>query len=157
MNNKLGSLFLCLAFGLTAYVLIDFWSFERLPLIKKMQILWEEDLDTMLSEQLLPTSWNAIREIELVPGSADDKDWFKRLHVPIEIKKSGTFKLQIMLVNWEDEGKHGVYLQYDLVDLNSPIHNTVWENSRTLILDDPKSLYSRLSAKKIKNIKLVPF
>lgn len=93
-------------------------------------------MQSMQEKHQLPEQWNSVREVELVPGDDLSKEWLKHLQVPIVLKKDGGFRLQVMLVPWEEDGKHGALMQYDMEDLSSPNHNTVWELSRTFILSD---------------------
>lgn len=144
MAKRISLLFLCVAFGVSAYILLDRWQYEKMTPIKKMQRLWEEDVQAMQESHQLPAQWNSIREIELTPGDDVSKEWLKNLQVPVVVKKDGAFRLQVMLVPWEENGKQGALMQYDLVDLNSLNSNTVWETSRTFILSDNESWLSEI-------------
>jgi hypothetical protein len=137
MNKKFALMLLATAFGLAAYVVLDNWRFEKLPLTKKMQKLWEDDMELMADSHILPRGWSSIREIEISPGSDEARAWLKHLQVPVVLDKKGDFKLLIIFMPWNQDGKDGVYIQYDLEDLTSPNKNTVFETSRTIMLKDP--------------------
>ena len=110
-------LFLCIAFGAGGYFLLDTWRFDK----------------------SLPKIWSSIREIELSPGTEESVSWLKQLQIPVILNKDGNYKLQILFVPWEEGGKVGTFIQYDLVDLKSENSNTVWETTRTFILSDESS------------------
>lgn len=133
--KRLALLILGVAFAIAAFLLLNEWRFEKLSSIKKMQQLWEEDMESMAENHQLPKTWSSIREIELNPGSPEALDWLKKLQVPVVIDKKGDYKLQILFLPWTEEGKEGVFLQYDLVDLNSKNNNTVFETNRTIMLN----------------------
>lgn len=140
MKKILSLLFLCAGMGLVSNLVYERWQFQKLSAMKKLQQLWAEDLQVMAETSQLPKEWSSIREIELTPGSEDAMDWLKALRVPVEVdKEHGKYKLQVMLVLWEDEGKQGALMQYDLVDLDSGNDNTVWETNRTFLLTSENS------------------
>jgi len=134
VNKRLALFFLCAAFAIAAYLLLDEWRFEQLSSLAKTQQLWEQDMEMMQENHQLPKAWSSIREIELSPGSQEALMWLKHLQVPVIVDKKGEFKLQILFLPWAEEGKQGVFLQYDLVDLKSPNSNTVFETNRTIML-----------------------
>jgi len=133
--KRLALLILCAAFATAAYLLLNEWRFEKLSSLKKMQQLWEDDMEMLTENHQLPKAWSSIREIELNPGSAEALDWLKKLQVPVVVDKKGDYKLQVLFLPWTEEGKEGVFLQYDLVDLNSKNNNTVFETNRTIMLN----------------------
>lgn len=143
MLKRISALLLLVAFGVAAFILLDTWRYENLSSINKLQRLWVEDLQSMGESHRLPAGWNSIREIELNPGALQSADWLKKLKVPVSVRTDGEFKLQVLLVPWEEDGKEGVTVQYDLVNLKSS--NTVWETNRTFILSDENSWLSKLS------------
>lgn len=132
--KRLALLILGAAFAIAAFLLLSEWRFEKLSSLKKMQQLWEEDMETLAESHQLPKAWDSIREIELNPGSPEALEWLKKLQVPVVVDKKGDFKLQILFLPWTEEGKEGVFLQYDLVDLKSPNNNTIFETNRTIML-----------------------
>lgn len=147
VNSRFGLLLLCAAFGIAAFLLLDEWRFEKLSSLKKMQTLWEQDLQMMQENRQLPPAWNSIREIELSPGSQEALIWLKKLQVPVAVDKKGEYKLQILFLPWTEEGKEGVFLQYDLVDLKSPNSNTVYETNRTIMLTGENNWLEQLLKK----------
>lgn len=147
VNSRLGLLLLCAAFGIAAFLLLDEWRFEKLSSLKKMQTLWEQDLQMMQENHQLPAAWNSIREIELSPGDQEALIWLKKLQIPVVVDKKGEYKLQILFLPWTEEGKEGVFLQYDLVDLKSPNSNTVYETNRTIMLTGENNWLEQLLKK----------
>lgn len=143
MIQRLALLLCCGAFAVAAYVVLDAWQFEHLPTAKKLQRLWEDDMLHMSNTHQLPPAWKSVREIELTPGDEQARQWLRELQVPVTVHKDGQYKLQVMMVSWDDETKLGAYVQYDLMDLNSKNENTIWESNRTFILTDSNSWMSQ--------------
>jgi hypothetical protein len=126
-----------LAIGIVAYVCLDFWSARNAPLYKRLERQWAEDVANLEASGKLPKAWFDVRGIELIGGTPETKEYLSRIHIPFTPKKDGHFKLEILVVMWEEEGKRGTLLQYNLVDLKT--QNNFWELSRTLILSRPQN------------------
>lgn len=126
------------AVGLTAYVVLDFYSDRNAPLHKRLERLWAQDLRNLEESNRLPPQWQDVGEVELFGGTPQTKNWLKRIHVPIRPKKAdGQHKLEVLVVAWEEEGVQGALVQYNLVDRKT--QNMIFELGRTLILHDPNS------------------
>lgn len=122
-------------FGITAYVCLDFWSSRNAPLYKRFERQWAEDVDELEASGKLPAAWFDVGHLELYGGNPESKEWLQRIHVPLKTKKDGHYSLEVLVVAWEEDGKRGTLVQYDLVDLKSG--NNVWELGRTFILSRP--------------------
>jgi hypothetical protein len=136
MLQKFHLLFWCLAIGIIAYVCLDFWSMRNAPLPMRLERQWRDDVEQLEASKKLPPGWFDVKDIEVYGGSPETKDWLKQIQVPLSTKKDGHFKLDVLVVAWEEEGKRGTMVQYDLVDLKSG--NNIWELGRTLILSRPR-------------------
>lgn len=123
--------------GLSAYVALDFWNSRNAPLFKIFERQWHQDVETLEASGKLPKPWFAIKDLEIYGGTPESKAWLKRIKHPLKTKLAGTHKLEVLVVAWEEDGKNGVLVQYNLVDLKS--QNMVWELGRTLILKDPSA------------------
>ena len=132
MSRKLSLLFLCVALGLTAYVLLDYWAFKNGHPVQKLDRLWNDDIAILEASKKLPPAWFKIKNLELYGGTDEAKAWLKRLHPNIKTQKDGTHTLEVLLLVWEEDGKKGAVIQYNLTDLKSK--NMVWELGRTFIL-----------------------
>lgn len=130
--RKIGLLFLCLGVGLTTFVLLDFWSDHNAPLYLQLQQQWEEDVHNLEASPKLPKAWFDVKELEITGGTPETKSWLRRIHVPLKTKKDGHYKLEVLVVAWEEEGKQGALVQYNLTDLKT--QNMIWELGRTFIL-----------------------
>lgn len=131
----------CLALALISYVTLDFWHTRNAPLYKKLERQWAEDVELLEDSGKLPQPWFDVKEIELVGGTPETRNWLKRIKIPVTVKNDvGTYKLEVLVVVWEEEGKRGTMVQYNLVELKSG--NTIWELGRTLILSRPDALTS---------------
>jgi hypothetical protein len=101
----------------------------------RLQALWESDLELLGTAHKLPPQFANIREVALKPATATAKEWAKNLKIPIALNSQGQYRLEILLLSFEEEGTIGAIMQYDLVDLKSD--NLVWEVGRTFILEFP--------------------
>lgn len=141
MQRRVYLLLWCLAIGLIAYVTLDFWHGRNAPLYKKLERQWFEDVDLLEESGKLPQPWYDVKEVELIGGTPETRNLLKRIKIPVGVKnQGGTYKLEVLVVVWEEEGKRGTMIQYNLVDLKSG--NTVWELGRTLIHSRPDLLSS---------------
>jgi len=137
MRRRVPLLILCFAFGLAAYTLLDFWSARNAPLYKKLERQWIEDVDDLEASGKLPKEWHDVGVVETIGGTPETKDWLQRIEVPIKPHTGGHYKLEILVVAWDEDGKKGALIQYDLE--NAKTGATTWETGRTLILSKPQS------------------
>lgn len=144
MRQRLPLLLLCAAFGIVAFVLLDFWTVRNAPLYKRLERQWAEDVATLEESKKLPKQWYDVGEVEVIGGTPETKEYLGRIQVPVKAKKGGKNKLEILVVVWEEEGKRGTTVQYDLIDPETK--NNFWELGRTYILStpDPKDFKSFL-------------
>lgn len=136
MRQRLPSLLLCLAFGITAFVLLDFWSSRNAPLWERLERQWSNDVDNLEASKKLPKEWYDVGQVEVVGGTPETKEWLARIHVPVRPKTNGKNKLDVLVVVWEEEGKRGAMVQYNLLD--GKTGNNILELGRTFILSKPK-------------------
>ncbi|MGE0763407.1 MAG: hypothetical protein AB7N80_09015 [Bdellovibrionales bacterium] len=140
MQNSIGlwlarlfGLFL-LAIGATLAVMFGqkYARFEFGDAEQRLQILWEQDVEKLSASGKLPKAWNEIKEIQLIPATDNAKLWLKNVRVPIRLKSDGGYKMEILVVSWEEEKASGAIMQYNLVDLKT--NNMIWELGRTFVL-----------------------
>lgn len=128
----------CAAVAILAYVLLDFFAARNAPDYKKFEKQWADDVAQLEASPKLPKPWFDVREVELIGGTPESRGWLKEIHIPVVVKKpDGQHKLEVLIVPWEEDGKTGVMIQYNLVDLKSK--NMIYELGRTLVLSEPKS------------------
>ena len=137
MAKRIVLILFCICAGLISYVALDFWASKNGKPDLKFAQLWQEDVELLESSQKLPKAWYSVKEIEVYPGDAQAKVWMKSIHPPIKKNPNGQFKMEILVLTWEEAGKVGSVIQYDLVDLKT--QNLVWELGRTLILKSSAS------------------
>jgi hypothetical protein len=139
MRSKRAFLLLwCLAAGVLAFVALDFWQYRNAPLYKKLETRWHQDVAALEASGKLPPPWFEVGEIELFGGTPETKSLLKRIRIPVAAKKKdGSHKLEVLVVAWEEDGKRGALVQYNLVDKKS--QNMIWELGRTLILSEDRS------------------
>jgi len=135
MARRLHLLFLCLAAGVLAYVVLDYWDARNAPLFKRFERQWREDVEDLEASKKLPAGWHDVKDLEIFGGTPETKEWLARIKVPLTTKKDGKHKLEVLVVAWEENGIRGALVQYDLVELKSK--NNIWELGRTLILTRP--------------------
>lgn len=137
MRKRAPALLLCVALGITAFVLLDFWSSRNAPLYRRLERQWADDVADLESSGKLPKEWSDVSLIDVVGGTPETKDWLGRIHVPLTAKKGGNHKLEVLVVAWEEEGKRGTMVQYNLVNIKT--QNNIYELGRTFILSKPKN------------------
>lgn len=131
-------LLICAAAGLLSFVMLDLWSSRNAPIFKRLEQKWSEDVELLESSNQLPKGWNEIGEVTLFGGNPETKALLRKIDVPIRPKKKdGAFKLDVLVVVWEAEGKRGALIQYNLIDLKTK--NMVAEVARTIMLKDPEA------------------
>lgn len=140
MNYKrLSLLLLCAAAGLTSYTLLDFYRHQKAPLYKKLEAQWEADVRALEKSGKLPAAWKEVKEIKIIGGTPETKSWLKRIQIPLKENPDGKHRLEVLVVVWEENGKKGALIQYNLEDGASA--NTLMELGRTLILSAPGGLH----------------
>ncbi len=137
MRQKLHLLIWCAAVGVAAFACLSYYSQSQAPLYKKLEIQWRNDVEDLEASKRLPSSWFDVKELEVIGGTPETKDWLQRIQVPLKTKPGGGFHLEVLVVAWEEEGKRGALVQYNLVDIKSG--NNIWELGRTFILSKPKA------------------
>lgn len=136
MPKKIILLLFCICAGVLSYVTLDYWATNNGIPEKKFEQMWHEDVALLEESKKLPSPWYSIKQIEIYPGDSKAKAWMKNVKVPLESTSNGKFKMEILVLTWEEDGKAGAVVQYDLVDLKT--QNLVWELGRTFILEDHK-------------------
>ena len=138
---------LSVLFLLISVVAAGYLSLEIIGLIKlqnateaeRLALIWEKDLNLLIEQKKMPPGWSRIREVALIGGTPKARDWIKKIVSPVHVIKNGDHRLEVLLLNWEDEGSEGAIIQYNLIDLKSG--NMTWELGRTYILKEaPKKL-----------------
>lgn len=123
----------CAALAISAYIVLDYWHLRNAPLYKRFERQWAQDIDSLEKSRKLPPPWFDVAEVELIGGNPEGKKWLKQIKVPVDAKNAkGHHKLEVLIVPWHEDGKDGVMLQYNLVDLKTK--NMIFELGRTLLL-----------------------
>lgn len=136
MTQRLYLLFWSAAVSLLAYACFEHWSHKNMPLYAQLEQQWQEDVQILEASQKLPTSWYEVRDLEIIGGTPETREWLKRIRIPLSTHKEGKFAMEVLVVVWEENGKRGALVQYNLTDLKSK--NGIWELGRTLILSEDK-------------------
>ncbi len=130
MARIIGIMIFC--FGLIAIVatvgdLTPFWLEQK---NQKIESLWKQDLELLVRNRKLPKEWIDVSEVKVNPLGESAKNLLKDIQVPISTKPNGAYTLEVSVDDWEENGKKGVMIQYQLFDNKS--QNLVWELGRTL-------------------------
>lgn len=137
LSKRLHLLFWCVAVGLLSYIVLDLWSSRNAPLFRRLETQWADDVRLLETSKNLPPGWFDVKEVEIFGGTPETKAILRKIKVPVGIKKhDGEHKLEVLVVVWEEEGKRGALIQYNLVNLKSG--NMIKEIGRTLILSRPR-------------------
>ncbi len=135
----MGLIFMACGLALVAFYGPTYAKFEFGSPSDRLQILWEQDIEQLKNAGHLPQAWTDIKEVQLIPATANAKTWLKDVSVPIKLKTDGRHKLEILIISWEDQKSKGVILQYNLVDTES--NNMIWELGRTFTLAGENSSF----------------
>lgn len=137
LSKRLHLLFWCVAVGVLSYIVLDLWSTRNAPLFRKLETQWAEDVKLLESSKNLPQGWFDVKEVEVFGGTPETKAVLRKIKIPVGVKKeNGDHKLEVLVVVWEEEGKRGALIQYNLVNLKTG--NMIKEIGRTLILSKPR-------------------
>ena len=105
---------------------------------EKLQVLWEQDVKKLELAEAVPPGWHSLKEITYFGGDPGAKNWIiEGLRAPHPVKKDGTHRLEVLLLSFEDEGRDGAIIQYNLVNLKN--QNMEWELGRTFFLSGGES------------------
>lgn len=135
LANRLHLLLWCLAVGLIAFALLNYYSQRRAPLYKRFERQWAEDVRALETSGKLPPAWKDVKEIKVIGGTPETKAWLKRIEVPLKANAQGTHTMDVLVVIWEENGKRGALVQYNIED--GKTRNMLMELGRTLILSTP--------------------
>ena len=100
-------------------------------------------METLRKSGKLPKEFQSIKEVQYFTGDKYAKAWLPHISAPVELKKEGRYKLEILLVSWQERKKAGVMIQYDLIDASSG--NLTKEFGRTFVLKG-KGLKSKIES-----------
>lgn len=111
-------------------LMLTFPSLQAPPPHKlQLQSLWEDDLKLLRSHKKLHKDWEKIKEVEMIGGTPTAKKWVQSLKSPLKTNPKGLYKLEVLVLSWNDQKAEGAIVQYDLIDMKSG--NLVWELGRT--------------------------
>lgn len=135
MRRGLGLLLFLVAICTLGWILLsifrlDFWL---LPPKQKFLRAWYEDIKLLEASKKLPSEWNEVREIVIRSNNSPAQEWIAgTLSPPIRKKPTGTHRLNIFVIHWEEGNRYGAIIEYSLIRLSD--QNTDWELGRTLKL-----------------------
>lgn len=109
---------------------------------ERLEILITKDLNALSEANSLPKEIGQLAKVEVFGGTDSTKIWIQKMRFPFKTSDEGTHELEVLLVDWTENAKEGVMVQYNLNDKASG--NMVWELGRTFILSDQRSLYFKL-------------
>jgi len=101
----------------------------------RLQSLWEEDIQNLLAQNKLPSTWKKISQVEKIAARNDliAESWVKTVSAPIEINPEGEYKLEILFLSQKENGHESAVIQHHLIHI--PTGNSVWEIGRTYHFD----------------------
>lgn len=144
IRRLLSLIFLVISFTCLAYFGKEVYEILRLQDAgdaEKLYILWERDLQTLQEQNKLHPGWSQIREVVLIGGTPTTKKWLKEIGSPVRINPKGDHRLEVLVLNWTDEGREGAVVQYNLVNLKTG--NMIWELGRTFTLKEAPTLQAK--------------
>ena len=136
------------------YSLYFHFHFQNLSHLDKLQKLWIQDVKKLEKFKAVPAGWYKLKEVTYFGGDPTAKNWIiEGLRAPHPVNDDGTHRLEVLLLSFEDEGRNGAIIQYNLVHLKS--NNMEWELGRTFFLSNKQSEWEEwleISKEKIKKI-----
>jgi hypothetical protein len=133
---RLYLLFWCAAAGVLAYICFDYWSARHAPLYTRLERQWTADVKTLEASGKLPRVWFDVKDIKVIGGTPETKQWLRRIKIPLKPNPKGHHHMEILVVAWEESGKRGALVQYNIEDGKTT--NTLLELGRTFILEGPR-------------------
>jgi hypothetical protein len=138
INNIAPLIVIFLALGWTLNSLLTQAQFLNSTQVEKLQSLWNQDVIDLENAKALPDGWYRIKSIEFYSGDSGAQKWIdQKLHPPQKTLPNGSHRLEILLLSFEDKGKIGAIVQYNLVDIKT--QNMEWELGRTFYLNSNKN------------------
>jgi hypothetical protein len=119
------------------YLLFEISSFYSSSDATRLETLWTRDLQRLREAKVLPKGFEDIQSIELTAATELTRKWQKHLHIPIKTSPAGHYRLEILLLSWDEGNTLAAIVQYNLIDLRSK--DMVWELGRTFILKGNRS------------------
>lgn len=136
--RRIALLICCVAVSTASYVILDFWSVRNGPLSQRFERQWHEDVRQLEASGKLPKPWFDLKEVVVIGGTPETKKMLRLVQHPLETKPQGAYRMEILIVAWEEEGVRGVLVQYNLEEIKS--RENLFELGRTLILNRPSLL-----------------
>ena len=131
-------LFLLALLAWTVNSLYSQLHFQHLSHLDKLQELWIQDAKKLENSKVVPPGWYKLKEITYFGGNPTAKNWIiEGLRAPNPVSEGGTHRLEVLLLSFEDEGRIGAIIQYNLVHIKS--NNMEWELGRTFFLSGGQS------------------
>lgn len=138
INNIAPLIVIFLALGWTLSSLLTHAQFINSTQVERLQSLWNQDVTDLENAKALPEGWYRIKSIEFYSGDNGAQKWIdEKLRPPQKTRVNGTHRLEILLLSFEDKGKIGAIVQYNLVDIKT--QNMEWELGRTFYLNSNKN------------------
>ncbi|MCC7403025.1 MAG: hypothetical protein IT288_01385 [Bdellovibrionales bacterium] len=131
-------LLIVFALGWTADSILTQYQFARLSPRDRLQYLWNRDFAALQRANSVPPGWYHLKEIVYLGGDPMAKLWINEgLRSPHPIAESGSYRLDVMVLTFEEDNQLGAIIQYNLVNLKTS--NMEWERGRTFILSGAPS------------------
>jgi predicted negative regulator of RcsB-dependent stress response len=133
LTSMIAAILLMTVMGVAGVFGYKIYQFEQMSSVERLNHLWKQDMNLLKSTQHVHKGWNSIKQFEAFSGSEKAKKWLQSLRVPARKVEQGKYKLEVLLLEFDqDETAHAV-VQMNLVELES--QNMVWELARTYRLN----------------------
>jgi hypothetical protein len=135
IKKLFGQFTLLAALALILYAAANIGLSYRAKSAVKLEEIWQLDIQNLTANHKLPSYWNEIRFIEKIAAQGDStaETWAKTVSSPIEINPNGNYKLEILFLSQEEDGKKRAVIQHHMIHI--PSGNSVWELGRTYELN----------------------
>jgi hypothetical protein len=140
IGPKSGSLLVLtlLALAWTTDSILIQYQFTQLSARDRLQYLWNRDFVALQNAKTVPPGWYHLKEIVYLGGDPTAKTWISEgLRSPHPTTEDGGYRLEVMVLSFEEDNQLGAIIQYNLVNLKTS--NMEWERGRTFILNGAPS------------------
>ncbi len=81
--------------------------------------LIQKDLSNMMESGSLGKEWGQIREVEFVSTTPTTEEWLRNKKPKVHVVAGGKYKLELVLIDWDEQKEKGGMIQMSLIDLET--------------------------------------
>ena len=133
LKTLIASVALMAVLSISGVFLYKFIHFQSMSKVQRLNYLWKRDMNILKGSKHLHPGIKQVREFEAFAGSDGAKKWLPQLQVPWKKLEKGKYKLEILLLDFNENNQDHAVIQLNLVEIES--ENMIWELGRTYQLE----------------------